>query len=120
MWDNGEIESETKEESDCESITDLKDASDVEYPEGGNILITWRALNTHVKKKVGDRMQREIIFHTRCLIQDKTCNVIVDGGSCVNVASITLIEKLRLLTLKHPRPYNLQWLNNSGQVKVTR
>ena len=46
--------------------------------------------------------------------------MIVDRDSCVNVASTTLIEKLGLQTLKQSRPYNLQWLNNSGQVKVTR
>ena len=46
--------------------------------------------------------------------------MIVDGGSYVNVASTTLVEKLRLPTLKHSRPYNLRWLNNNGQVKVTR
>ena len=45
MRDNGEIELETGGASDCESIPDLEDANDVEYPEEANILITWRALN---------------------------------------------------------------------------
>ena len=89
-------------------MPDLEDASDIEYPEGGNIMITRRALNTQVKDEVGDRIQCENIFHTRCLIQDKTCNVTVDRGSCVNVPSTILVEKLRLPTLKHLRPYNLQ------------
>ena len=34
--------------------------------------------------------------------------------------SITLVEKLNLPTLKHPRPYKLQWLNDCGDVKVNR
>ena len=46
--------------------------------------------------------------------------MIVDGGSYVNVAKTTLVEKLRPPTSMHPRPYHLSWLNNSGQVKVTR
>ncbi|KAH1064867.1 hypothetical protein J1N35_029854 [Gossypium stocksii] len=29
-------------------------------------------------------------------------------------------EKLSLLTTKHPHPYKLQWLNNSGELKVTK
>ena len=29
-----------------------------------------------------------------------------------------LVEKLQLLTLKHLRPYKLQWLNDSGKVRV--
>ena len=46
--------------------------------------------------------------------------MIIDGGSCANVASTTLVEKLGLKCEKHPKPYKLQWLNDSGEVKVTR
>ena len=53
-------------------------------------------------------------------MKNKVCSVIIDGGSCTNVASTELVEKLALPTLKHPRPYRLQWLNNYGEVKVTR
>ena len=38
--------------------------------------------------------------------------MIIDGGSCTNVANTSLVEKLNLKTLKHPRPYKLQWLND--------
>lgn len=30
-------------------------------------------------------LQHENIFHTRCFIQGKVCNVIIDGGSCCNI-----------------------------------
>jgi hypothetical protein len=46
--------------------------------------------------------------------------MIIDGGSCTNVASTILIEKLNLPTLKHSRPYKLQWLNDCGEVRVDR
>ena len=46
--------------------------------------------------------------------------MIIDGGSCTNVASTTLIEKLNLHTTKHPRPYKLQWLSDVGEVKVDK
>ena len=36
------------------------------------------------------------------------------------MTSATLVEKLNLPTLKHPRPYKLQWLNDCGEVKVNR
>ena len=39
---------------------------------------------------------------------------------CTNVASALMVEKLKLPTLKHPRPYKLQWLNDCGEVKVTK
>jgi hypothetical protein len=42
------------------------------------------------------------------------------GGSCTNVASTILAEKLNLPTLKHSRPHKLQWLNDCGEVRVDR
>ena len=36
------------------------------------------------------------------------------------MASTTLVEKLNLPTLKHLRPYKLQWLNDCGEVKVNK
>ena len=47
-------------------------------------------------------------------------SMIIDGGSCTNVASTTLVEKLGLSTSKHPRPYKLQWLNDSGKLRVQK
>jgi len=46
--------------------------------------------------------------------------MIIDGGSCNNLASSDLVEKLALSTKPHPHPYHIQWLNNSGKVKVTQ
>ena len=46
--------------------------------------------------------------------------MIIDGGSCANVIKVLLFDKLGLKTTKNPRPYRLQWLNNSRDIKVTR
>jgi hypothetical protein len=46
--------------------------------------------------------------------------VIIDGGSCTNVASTIMVEKLGLPMAKHPRPYKLQWLNDSGEIRVNK
>ena len=48
-----------------------------------------------------DESQRENIFHTRCLINDKLCSLIVDGGSCANVESTRVVDKLGLPTISH-------------------
>jgi hypothetical protein len=48
------------------------------------------------------------------------CSLIVDSGSCTNMVSITLISKLNLCIVKHTKLYRLQWLNNSGEVKITK
>ena len=60
-----------------------------------------------MQAKEDDELQRENIFHTRCHFQNKVFSVIIDGGSCTNVASTTLVEKVGMPTSKHPRPYKL-------------
>ena len=64
--------------------------------------------------------QRENIFHTRCPINGKLCSLIIDGGSCTNVASSRLLSKLNLETKPHPRPYKLQWLSEDGDMTVSQ
>jgi hypothetical protein len=46
--------------------------------------------------------------------------MIIDGGSCNNLASSDMVEKLALSTKPHPHPYHIPWLNNSGKAKVMR
>jgi hypothetical protein len=60
--------------------------------------------------------QQHNIFHTRCHIQNKECSKIINGGSCVNVASNTLLKQLNQSYIKHPRPYKLQLLNERSEV----
>ena len=116
MRDNGEIE--TDNESDCDSMPSLEDANDEEYVVQGELMVARRALS--VQAKEDDEMQRDNVFHIRCHVQNKVCSVIIDGGSCTNVASTTMVDKLGMATCKHPRPYKLQWLNDSGEVRVNK
>ena len=51
------------------------------------------------------KQQRENIFHTRCLNNDKVCSMIINNGSCTNVTSVTLVRKLGLNTVKHETSY---------------
>ncbi|GKV11001.1 hypothetical protein SLEP1_g22290 [Rubroshorea leprosula] len=117
LKEDGEIE--TEGESDDDSMPPLEDADDgMEYAVDGELLVTKRALN--VQAKEDDEVQRDNIFHMRCHIKNKVCSVIIDGGSCTNVASTVLVEKLNLPMMKHPRPYKLQWLNDCGEIKVNK
>lgn len=36
------------------------------------------------------------------------------------MVNTTMVEKLQLPTLKHLNPYKLQWLNDRGEIKVSR
>ena len=89
---DGEVEIESEEDND--QMPSLEDACDdnVEYPVEGESLMARHDLNVQVKEDDMEQ-QRENIFHTRCHINNKVCNMI--------------IEKLNLPTLKHPRPYKL-------------
>ena len=82
----------------------------------GDMLMVRRLLGSQMQPL--NDTQRENIFHTRCTINGKLCSLIVDGGSCTNVASSRLVSKLNLDTKPHPRPYRLQWLSEDEEVKV--
>ena len=58
------------------------------------------------------------MFHTRCLIEGTPCSLVIDSGSCTNVVSTFLVQRLHLTTRIHPKPYKLQWLTNKGEVRV--
>jgi hypothetical protein len=95
---------ETESEGDADQLPPPEDACDdnVEYPVEGESLVARHVLSAQVKED-GMEQQRGNIFHTRCHSKNKVCSMIIDGGSCTNVASITLAEKPNLPTLKHPR-----------------
>ena len=79
-------------------------------PNEGEMLVLRRVLSNQRSEKDD---QRENIFHSRCTIQGKVCSLIIDGGSCANAISNSMIEKLNLQTSTHPHPHNIQWLNQS-------
>ena len=89
-----------------------------EIPYEGDLLVVRRMLGTI--QKPFDETQRENIFHTRCLINKKLCSMIMDGGSCANVPSTRVVEKLGLPTISHTKPYKLQWLSEEGEIMVNK
>ncbi|XP_074298803.1 uncharacterized protein LOC141629745 [Silene latifolia] len=87
----------------------------------GPIYDTNRVLRTlQVKNIPTDSEQRNQLFHTKCRVNDKWCSLIIDGGSCTNVAYSEMVSKLGLVTTKHPHPYALHWLDDGSSVKVTK
>ena len=90
-----------------------------EYSMEGEALMTRRGLITQVKEDDIEQ-QHGKIFHTRCHVNNEVCSLIIDGESFANVINSLLVEKLQLPTLKHPKQYKLQWLNDSGKVKVQK
>ncbi|XP_073286746.1 uncharacterized protein [Primulina huaijiensis] len=114
--DYGEYESQS--EGDDDEMPALEDPDEGYEAVVGEALVTRRIMSAQVKEE--ETNQRENLFHTRCFVNQKVCNLIIDGGSCTNVASVEMVEKLGLPTLKHPQPYRLQWLNDCAEVKVNK
>ena len=81
-------------------------------------LVALRVLSTQVAPP--EKNQRHTLFHTKGVVQERSIRIIIDSGSCNNLASTVLVEKLSLPTRKHPNPYHIQWLNDGGKIRVTR
>jgi len=45
--------------------------------------------------------------------------LLIDNGSCVNVASTRVVDKLGLKNIPHAKPYKLSWLKKED-IKVTQ
>jgi hypothetical protein len=81
-------------------------------------LVAHRVLSTQLAQ--AEKNQRHTLFHTKDVVKERLIHIIIDSGSCNNLASTTLVEKLSLPTRTHPHPYHIQWLNDDGKIKVTR
>ncbi|KAA3483331.1 Retrovirus-related Pol polyprotein from transposon 17.6 [Gossypium australe] len=112
---DSKIESEEEEENEHDAVTDEEEK--LKHAVDGELLIIKKSLSL---QGLENEQQRENIFHTRCQVQGKVCCVIINGGRCTNMVSTLMVEKLGLPTTKHPDPYKFQWLNDGGELKVTK
>ncbi|KAK1643363.1 hypothetical protein QYE76_061168 [Lolium multiflorum] len=118
MFINEDNEYETGDDVDPNAPEDDDYDTDGEdaYPsDARTIVVSQRALNVLPSAST----QRCNLFQTKALVgPDKACKVIIDGGSCRNLASKELCTKLKLKYLPHPHPYYIQWLSDNGEMKV--
>jgi len=63
--------------------------------------------------------QRHKIFQTRCTVNKRVCDIIIDNGSSENIVSKVMVTKLGLQTKKHPAPYKIGWIKRGNEVKIT-
>ncbi|XP_073260712.1 uncharacterized protein [Populus alba] len=66
-----------------------------------------------------EQSQRHNIFRTRCTVNKKVCDVIIDSGSNENIISKSMVTKLGLKTEKHPSPYKIGWIRQGAEARVT-
>lgn len=117
-WEEDEKHMIILPESDKEKESfSEEEAEDVFAEDGGQMLVVRQVLHAELIPTVD---QRESLFHTRCKIGDTTCRVIVDSGSCTNVASTEMVSKLNLPTRDRATPYKLSWLDDSKGLRVKK
>ena len=62
------------------------------------------------------------LFHTRVVVQERSCAMTIDHMSLINAASIEMVEKLELPMTPRPQPYSFRWgheeLSVTHQTKV--
>jgi hypothetical protein len=81
-------------------------------------LVAQHILSVQLSKAEHD--QRHNLFQTRGVVKERAIWIIIDGGSCNNLASLDMVEKLALPTQQRPHPYYIQWFESSRKLKVTR
>ncbi|XP_048496345.1 uncharacterized protein LOC125495615 [Beta vulgaris subsp. vulgaris] len=115
-----------EEEESKEGESDFKDDEkwdDQKLQEGTpdkDTLILRRLLRVESQPLREEEEQRENLFYTRAFVKNRACNLIIDSGLCVNVASSKMVNILKLPTRDHAKPYALNWLNDHEPIKVKK
>jgi len=106
----------TEGDQDTETIAIDSVATSTGYPS----LLVQHVLSSRVVHEEEKQIQRHNLFHIYLIVQSCRVLIIIDSGSCNNLVSSDLVEKLGLTTRQHSYLYKLQWYNNSGKTKVTK
>ncbi|GKA80783.1 hypothetical protein Tco_0787475 [Tanacetum coccineum] len=116
---------DNEEESEVIYDTNWNDVNDFPefellHPYQGESLVIQQVLSVAPSKSIDDNScRRNNIFHTKCTSKYKVCKMIIDGGSCENVVSTYMVEKLAKI-IDHPDPYQLIWLRKEKTIKDTK
>ncbi|GKF36669.1 hypothetical protein Tco_0113427, partial [Tanacetum coccineum] len=129
-----DTDNEEDEDGDEEEVvyTDNEEESEVIYDTGrndvedspkfellhsdqGKSLVIQQVLSVAPSKSIDDNScRRNNIFRTKCTSKYKVCKMIIIGGSCENVVSTYMVEKLAKI-VDHPDPF---WLRKGKTIKV--
>ncbi|KAK8921911.1 hypothetical protein KSP39_PZI020636 [Platanthera zijinensis] len=63
--------------------------------------------------------KRSSIFSLYFKCGEKSCKLIIDSGSCMNVVFEAAILRMKLTTEPHPTPYQVAWVNKTS-IPVTK
>ena len=111
-------------DGECEALAQVELSQENARLDEQELLCQYDASPSFVVTRVltsqpqGYEVQRLNLLKTRARIQGKDILVIIDGGSCHNLEGQELCIKLDLPLRKNKDPYHIQWLSDSGNVKI--
>ena len=69
--------------------------------------------------KRDERTQRHQLFRTKCIIDMRVFELIVDSSSRKNIIGKAAMTALKLPIEKHPNPYTIGWIKAAKTIEVT-
>ncbi|XP_020675785.1 uncharacterized protein LOC110094799 [Dendrobium catenatum] len=63
--------------------------------------------------------QRHSLFRTKCTINGKVCDLVINSGCTENIISRAAIQALQLKTVKSSNPYKIGWLKKGVEFLVS-
>ncbi|KAK2966361.1 hypothetical protein RJ640_021505 [Escallonia rubra] len=97
----------------CES--NVPDEEGIEGDVIGEALVIRHSMLAPPANNNQDDWLRNKIFRTRCTVEGKLCNLIIDSGSSENLISQVMVDKLKLKIERHPQPYRILWFNKGNE-----
>jgi hypothetical protein len=67
-----------------------------------------------------DPEEGECLFHSQMWVKGTPLHFIVDSGSQKNLISAEVVKQLGLSTTPHPQPYNIRWLRQGRDLRVSQ
>ena len=108
-----EREEEKEDEVYCEPDGDEKEDSDDDVK--GRSYVVRKLMLMH---KQEDNTQRHQLFRTRCTINNKLFQLIIDSGGHENIIGREVVTELKLPVEKHPHPYMIRWIKAVEKIEV--
>ncbi|KAA0059834.1 uncharacterized protein E6C27_scaffold108G001170 [Cucumis melo var. makuwa] len=106
--ESNSISEDDKEEEEEAEFIEADDGDRISY-------VIQRVL---IAPKEETNPQRHSLFKTRCTINRRVCDVIIDSGSSENFVARKLVTILNLKTNPYPNPYKIGWVRKGGEASI--
>ncbi|KAI0520337.1 hypothetical protein KFK09_007809 [Dendrobium nobile] len=98
-------------------VEEEEDTEDVRADDGDPLICILEKLL--LAPRQASNSQRHAIFRTRCTLNGKVCDLLIDSGCTENVISRAVVQSLQLKTSQNPNPYKISWVKKGMEISVT-